>query len=45
MDYFVFLLIALGFTTVIIFALLGTIIFLEMFKRCEHEENEDDEKE
>lgn len=28
-----------------IFVLLGIIIFLEVFKRCECEENEKDEKE
>lgn len=28
-----------------IFVLLGIIIFLEVFKRCEYEENEKDEKE
>lgn len=45
MDYLTFMLIALSITAVVIFGLLGTIIFLEVFKRYECEENERDEKE
>lgn len=45
MDYLTFVLIALSITAVVIFGLLGTIIFLEAFKKSEYEENENDKKE
>lgn len=45
MDYLTFILIALSITAVVIFGLLGTIIFLEVFQKSEYEENENDKKE
>lgn len=45
MDYLTFILIALSITAVVTFGLLGTIIFLEVFKKSEYEENENDKKE
>lgn len=46
MDYLTFVLIALSIIiAVVIFGLLGTIIFLEVFKKSEYEENENDKKE